>query len=94
MGPHHKGNVGLNFTLPKGFEGDVYVSTVGQSTGSPGKVDSYSLVNLRLGYQFKLLGAKGELDVRVFNLFNDRHREIPGGDIIERRITGGLQFNF
>jgi outer membrane receptor protein involved in Fe transport len=94
IAPRHKGNVGLNFTLPKGFEGDVFVSTVGQSTGSPGKVDSYSLVNLRLGYQFKLLGAKGELDVRVFNLFNDRHREIPGGDIIERRITGGLQFNF
>ena len=94
MGPHHKGNVGLNFTLPKGFAADVFVSTVGQSTGSPGKVDSYSLVNLRLGYQFKLLGAKGKLDVKVFNLFNDRHREIPGGDIIERRITGAVHFKF
>jgi hypothetical protein len=51
-------------------------------------------VNLRLGYQFKLLGAKGKLQFSVFNLFNDRHREIRGGDIIERRITGGLQFNF
>lgn len=94
IGPSHKGNVGLNFTLPKGFEADVFLNGVGESTGIPGKVDPYTLVNLRLGYQFELLGGKGKLNFAVFNLFNDRHREVRGGDIIERRITGGLQLSF
>jgi iron complex outermembrane receptor protein len=94
MGPRHKGNVGLSLDLPKGFEADVFVNIVGPSSGFPGKVDAYNTVNLRLGYQFELLGSKGRLMFGVANLFNDRHREIPGGDIIERRITGGFQFKF
>lgn len=94
LGPHHKGNVGLNFTLPEGFEADLVLNVVGSSDGVPGKVDPYALLNVRLGYQFRLLGTRGKLNFAVFNVFNDRHREIPGGDIIERRISGNLQFKF
>lgn len=94
IAPHHKGNAGLNFTLPKGFEADIFLNTVGQSTGLPSKVDPYTLVNLRLGYQFELWGTKGRLGFSVFNLLNDRHREVRGGDTIERRITGALQLKF
>jgi len=95
VGSPHKGNVGLNFTLPKSFEADIFVNGVGRSTGErAGKADSYTLVNLHLGYPFQLLGTKAKLDFQVFNLFNDRHREVVGGDIIERRISGGVRFNF
>ena len=94
IGARHKGNVGLSFTLPKSLQGDVYVNTVGRSTGTSGTVDPYTLVNLHLGYPFDLWGTKGRLNFAVFNLFNDRHREVPGGDLIERRISGGIQFRF
>ncbi len=94
IGARHKGNVGLRFTLPEGLEADVFVNIVGESTGFPAKVDPYTMVNLRLGYRFELLGTKGSLFFGASNLFNDRHREVPGGDIIERRISGGLQFKF
>jgi outer membrane receptor protein involved in Fe transport len=92
--PHHKGNLGLNFTLPKNLDADIFINAVGRSDGLPGHVDPYTLMNLRLGYKFDLLGSKGKLNFSIFNLFNDRHREIPGGDIIDRRISGGLQFSF
>ena len=95
VGSPHKGNVGLNFTLPKSFEADVFVNGVGRSTGErAGKADSYTLVNLRLGYKFELPGTKGSLSLGVFNLFNDRHREVVGGDIIDRRISGALRLSF
>jgi iron complex outermembrane receptor protein len=92
--PRHKGNFGLNFTLPHGFSADVFVNAVGESEGAPGKVDPYTLVNIRLGYQFEVLGADAEVDFAVFNLFNDVHQEIPGGDFIDRRITGSIHLSF
>ena len=92
--PRNKGNVGLNFTLPEGFSADVFINVVGESQGAPGKVDPYTLVNLRLGYQFEVLGADAELVFAVFNLFNDKHQEVPGGDTIDRRITGSVHVSF
>jgi len=94
MAPHHKGNVGLNVSLKNGFSASVFVHHVGESEGFPGHVNPYTLVNVRLGYQFKVLGNETELSLQAFNLFNDVHREIPGGDLIERRVTGTLRFRF
>ncbi len=94
VGANHKENVGLNFTLPKGFEADVFVNAVSRSKQSPGSVAPYSTVNLRLGYQFEIMGTKGNLGLGVSNLFNDKHREAPKAAVIEHRITGGLQLKF
>ncbi len=94
MAPRHKGNLGLNFILPKGFEADFGVTSVGESSGFPGQVGPHTTVNLRLGYQFKLWGSDGRITFGAANLLNDRHREIPGGDTLNRRITGGIQFKF
>jgi iron complex outermembrane receptor protein len=94
IGPRHKGNIGLSFNLPKRFEADVFMNSVGRSTGLPAPVDPYTTVNLRLGYPFAIAGAKARLSFAVSNLFNDKHKEFPGGDTIERRITGLLQFHF
>lgn len=90
----HKGNVGLSFNLPRHLEADVFLNAVGRSTGLPAPVDSYTTVNLRLGYPFEILGAKARLSFAVSNVFNDKHKEILGGDTIERRITGLVQFRF
>ncbi|HKY07947.1 MAG TPA: TonB-dependent receptor, partial [Candidatus Binatia bacterium] len=94
IGPRHKGNIGLSVNLPKRLEADVFMNAVGRGTGAPARVDPYTTVNLRLGYPFELLGAKARLSLAVSNLFNDKHKEFPGGDVVERRITGLLQFRF
>jgi iron complex outermembrane receptor protein len=94
VAPRNKGNVGLSFNLPKRFEADVFINSLGRSTGLPAPVDPYTTVNLRLGYPFELFGAKARLNFAVSNLFNDKHKEFSGGDTIERRITGLLQFRF
>ena len=94
IAPHHKGNVGLNFSFKNGFSANVFVHHVGESEGSPGKVNPYTLVNVRLGYQFKILGNRTEIALAAFNLFNDVHREHPGSDLIERRVTGTVRFSF
>lgn len=94
VGANHKGNVGLNFTLAKGLEADVFVNALSRSKQSPGSVAPYSMLHLRLGYQFELMGAKGNVGLAVFNLPNDKHRETPKAGLIERRITGGLQLKF
>jgi iron complex outermembrane recepter protein len=94
VAPRHKGSVGLSFNLPKRFEADVFMNALGRSTGLPAAVDPYTTVNLRLGYPFEVLGAKARVSFAVSNLFNDKHKEFPGGDSIERRITGLLQFRF
>jgi len=94
IAPHHKGNAGLNFSLKHGFSANVFVHHVGESEGFPGKVNPYTLVNVRLGYRFKVLGNEAEIALAAFNLFNDMHREIPGGDLIERRVSGTVRYRF
>ena len=58
------------------------------------RVNPYTLVNLRLGYRFNVFGNEAELAIQAFNLFNDVHREVPGGDLIERRVSGTLRYRF
>jgi iron complex outermembrane receptor protein len=94
MGARNKGNVGVHLSLPKGFRADAFVNIVGQSTGFPGPVGPYTMVHLHLGYDFELPMVKGRLGFAGFNLFNDQHREVPGGDIIDRRLTGFVELRF
>jgi len=46
------------------------------------------------GVPFKLFGHDTELAIQAFNLFNDVHREVPGGDLSERRVSGTLRYRF
>jgi len=94
IGPRHKGNLGLSANLPKRIETDIYLNTVGGSASLQGKVDPYTTVNLRLGYPFEILGAKARFHFAVSDIFNHKHKEFPGGDTLERRITGLLQLRF
>lgn len=60
------------------------------------QVDSYHLLNLRIGYRFwQQVAADGsrreaEVAVSVFNALNDTHREHPLGDLIGTRVMGWL----
>jgi len=97
---HHKANAGLTFCFSNGLSANILVHYVGEAEGvvafSPpiARVNPYTLVNLRLGYRFNVLGNETEAAIQAFNLFNDVHREIPGGDLIERRVSGTIRYRF
>lgn len=91
---HHKGNAGLTFSFAQGLSATVLVHHVGKLENRAADVNPYTIVNVRLGYQFKLFGNETELAIQAFNLFNDVHREFPGGDLIERRVSGTLRYRF
>ena len=91
------GNVRINFE--NGLSANFMVHYVGETekneTWAYGKVDNYTLVNVRLGYRF--LKETTELGVTVYNLFDKKHFEYPGtnnqGDPsgayqIGRRVAG------
>jgi outer membrane receptor protein involved in Fe transport len=91
--PRNKANAGL--TLSRwGFTGTLWLHYVGEEEGRDGKLDPYTLVNVRLARSFKLFGQDAELAVQAFNLFNDVHQEVVGGDEIGRRISGTLRVKF
>ena len=92
--PHHKGNVGLTSTFPNGISAAVFVHLTGEPESTAMGVEAYTLVNLRLGYRFKLFNREAELAVQAFNVFDDVHREFPRGDLIERRVSTTFQYRF
>jgi len=93
--PHHKGNTGLIFSFTNGFSASVVVHYLGKAKGGViGQVDPYTLVDLRLGYRFQVFSHAMELAIQAFNLLNEGHQEFPGGDFIERRVSGTLRYRF
>ena len=71
-------------------------STFSQFAGPPfggpaapsGFVDGYTLVNVRLAYQF--WKDKVEVAISAFNALDDRHQEHPLGEVIKSRVLGWL----
>ncbi len=55
-------------------------------------LDAYTLLNARIGYRF--LREQAEVSAVAFNLLDDRHREHPFGQVLDRRLMGffGLKF--
>jgi outer membrane receptor for ferrienterochelin and colicin len=91
--PRHKANAGLSLSR-WGFTGTLWLHYVGEAEGALGKLDPYTLVNVKLARPFKLFGQDAELAVQAFNLFNDVHQEVVAGDRIDRRISGTLRVKF
>jgi outer membrane receptor protein involved in Fe transport len=91
---HHKGNAGLTCMFHNGISATVLLHHVGEPESNATGVTPYTLVNVRLGYRFKLLERDAELAVQAFNLFDDVHREFPRGDVIERRVSGTFRYRF
>ncbi|MDD5224105.1 MAG: TonB-dependent receptor, partial [bacterium] len=108
--PQHKANGGVTLALSNGFSSTVILNYVGSTEWPHvirfpnlpktlwflplGSLDSYTLLNLRVGYAF--LKKRAEVSVSVFNLLGDKHREYPSDHIeeVDRRVTGRVQVNF
>ena len=92
--PHHKGNAGLTGTFPNGLSATTLVHYVGELDTPASGVGAYTLTNVHVGYRWHVFGHETELALQVFNLFNEVHREVPGGDLIERRVSGTIRSRF
>ena len=63
-------------------------------------LDSYSLLNLRIGYKFWHQKAEAgymrdaEVAISAFNALNDKHKEHPLGDTIGSRVMGWLTVRY
>lgn len=97
--PRHKVNGYLRFNFANGVSANLMAHYVGETekneTWAFGKVDPYTLINIRLGYRF--LNGSAEVALAVFNLLDNGHYEYPGttnqglssgAHAIGRRITG------
>lgn len=66
--------------------------------GSPDpRVGSYNLLNLRGAYRFAidfLGGREAEVAVTAFNALDDKHKEHPLGETIERLVMGWLTITY
>jgi len=94
LASNHKANVGFAARLGWGFSASATGSYVGVPENGHTGLDPYLLVNLRVANAFKVSGMAGELSLEVFNLSNDAHREVTGGDVIDRRVSGSLRVRF
>jgi outer membrane receptor for ferrienterochelin and colicin len=102
----HKLNAGIQLRTPIGIDGSVdfhYVSPqdwAEQVTDNQTQrleyqsfhLDAYMLLNARLGYRF--LQNQAEVSGVAFNLLQDRHREHPFGQVIDRRLMGFFTYKF
>jgi iron complex outermembrane receptor protein len=94
LASNHKANVGFAAQLPWGFSASATGSYVGVPENGHTGLDAYFLVNLRVANAFRVFGVPGEVSLEVLNLFNDAHREVTGGDVIDRRINGSFRVRF
>jgi len=102
----HKVNAGVQLRTRPGIDGSVdfhYVSpqdwseqvidVQAQRIAYRGyHLDSYSLVNARLGYRF--LKNQAELSAMAFNLLGQEHREHPFGQKVGRRVMTFFTYRF
>lgn len=93
--PKHKANLGLKFKfLEERLSAKLtahYVSGAEMSLGDDGKVPSYILGGLWMGYKFN---PNMEVSVMGNNVFYDKHQEIFGADDVGTRYLGKLDVKF
>jgi outer membrane receptor for ferrienterochelin and colicin len=102
----HKVNAGIQVRTRIGVEGSVDFHYVSPEDWSEQVIDSqkqrldfqsyhlpaYTLLNARVGYRF--LRNRAEVGVVAFDLLDDRHREHPFGQIIDRRLMAFFTYRF
>ncbi|UCD85064.1 MAG: TonB-dependent receptor [Deltaproteobacteria bacterium] len=105
--PKHKIYGGLRLIMRNGLSSELSVHYVSKAFLPPlltieepieanlvelGEVDSYTIVNLRVGYKF--LNDQIEVAASAFNLLEDKHREYPLTEEIGRKIVGTVSCSF
>ncbi len=102
----HKVNAGVQLRTKPGFDGSIDFHYVSPQTWSeqvvdseqqrianqPLHVDSYELLNARVGFRF--LKNQAEVSAMGFNLLGIEHREHPFGQRIGRRVMSYFTYRF
>lgn len=76
------------YPLDSTFQTFAGLGLIPQSAVPHGRVDHYTLLNLRCGYRF--WHDRAEAAVSVFNALNDRHQQHPLADVLGSRVMGWL----
>jgi iron complex outermembrane receptor protein len=102
----HKVNAGVQIRTKLGIDAEVDVHYVSpqdwaeqvtdvakqQIVSQTSHLDAYTLLNAKLGYRF--FRNRAEISGVAFNLLDDKHREHPYGQIIDRRVMGFFSYRF
>jgi iron complex outermembrane receptor protein len=102
----HKINAGVQVRTKLGIDAEVDVHYVSpqdwaeqvtdvakqQIISESFHLDAYTLLNAKLGYRF--LRNRAEISGVAFNLLDDKHREHPFGQLIDRRVMGFFSYRF
>ncbi len=92
--PENKSSFGVSYSQPKwdlGLSGR-WVDSFRWSVGPfQGDVDSYTTFDLNGNYHFNDSWSAG---INVSNLFDDKHFESFGGDLLSRRALANIAFNW
>lgn len=98
--PEEKINLGLQMNRDNGFSSRLTMNYAGKTiypatdlvgTVVPNELDSYTLVNLSIGYRWN---DQIEFTFSAFNLFDQKHREYPIGSEIGTLQSAQVNLNF
>jgi iron complex outermembrane receptor protein len=89
--PEYKFNVGLTYTHPEGHSVSAKLKYVPEFPWAAGifrgEIKSYSIINLSGTYR---ISRRFSVNLNVSNLLNNKHYEIFGGSVLQRRALASL----
>ena len=96
--PHHRVNAGINASRGRCF-GSLSVSYASRAFWADvqpysGYTNGYTLVNGTAGVRFRTPRGDGSLALKVVNIGDSEIRQHIFGDLLRRRATLELRFNF
>jgi iron complex outermembrane receptor protein len=86
------GSVDFHYVSPQEWAEQVVDFQRQREEYQPFHLDPYSLLNASVGYRFP--GTQAEIRGVGFNLLDQRHREHPFGQVIDRRLMAFLAYRF
>ncbi|MCA8944203.1 MAG: TonB-dependent receptor [Planctomycetes bacterium] len=94
LAPPHTANAGVTFSR-FGFDAMLWTNYYDHTELFGIPIGSYVTVNGSVSYAFELNDrATGDVFLRVFNAFDDAHREHPEGAVLGRIVTAGVRIDW
>lgn len=92
--PEQVGLLSARYNFPYGFAALAELQLTGQQYGEGEPIDAFTLVNLRVSYNFEAVGTRMELFARLNNTFDTYALSQIGLPDPGRTLTGGIMMLF
>jgi iron complex outermembrane receptor protein len=86
------GSIDVHYVSPEDWAEQVTDLAKQQVVYESFHLPAYTLLNARVGYRFS--GGHAEASGVAFNLLDDKHREHPFGQLVDRRLMGFFSYRF